>query len=100
MTSGINERNLDAPLEVSHKNHRGDRSDDSRNPNTFPRLPVREDANVFVWFSRFPDREAYDKCAAAAGESMRQREVTMKLTELTKGQSEVLLLSPTPRSLL
>jgi hypothetical protein len=69
-------------------------------PNTFPRLPVREDANVFVWFSRFPDRGAYDKCAAAVGESMRQREVTTKLTELTKGQSEVLLLSPTPRSLL
>jgi len=69
-------------------------------PNTFPRLPVREDANVFVWFARFPDREAYDKCAAAVGESMRQREVTTKLAELTKGQSEVLLLSPTPRSLL
>jgi NIPSNAP len=69
-------------------------------PNTFARLPVREDANVFAWFSRFPDREAYDKCGAAVGESMRQREVTMKLAELTKGQSEVLLLSPTPRSLL
>jgi hypothetical protein len=69
-------------------------------PNTFPRLPVREDANVFVWFSRFPDRETYDKCAAAVGESMRQREVTTKLTELWKGQCEVLLLSPTPRSLL
>jgi NIPSNAP len=69
-------------------------------PNTFPRLPVREDANVFVWFSRFPDRKAYDKCAAAVGDLMRQREVTTKLTELTKEQSEVLLLSPTPRSLL
>jgi hypothetical protein len=55
---------------------------------------------VFVWFSRFPDREAYDKCAAAVGESMEQREVTTKLTELTKGQSEVLLLSSTSRSLL
>ena len=31
-------------------------------PNTFPRLPVREDANVFVWFSRFPDRDAYEDC--------------------------------------
>ena len=69
-------------------------------PNTFPRLPVREDANVFVWFSRFPDRKAYDKCAAAVGDLMQQREVTTKLTKLTKGQSEVLLLSPTPRSLL
>jgi hypothetical protein len=69
-------------------------------PNTFPRLPVREDANVFVWFSRFRDRKAYDKCAAAVGDLMQQREVTTKLTKLTTGQSEVLLLSPTPRSLL
>jgi NIPSNAP len=69
-------------------------------PNTFPRLPVRENANVFVWFARFFDRKAYEKCAAAVGESMRQREVTTKLTELTKGQSEVLLLSPTSRSRL
>jgi hypothetical protein len=69
-------------------------------PNTFPRLPVREEANVFVWFSRFPNREAYDKCVVAVGESMRRRDVTAKLTKLTKGQAEVLLLSPTPRSLL
>jgi hypothetical protein len=69
-------------------------------PNSFPRLPVREDVNVFVWFSRFSDREAYEKCAAAVGQSMRQKEVTTKLAELTKGQPEVLLLSPTQRSLL
>jgi quinol monooxygenase YgiN len=69
-------------------------------PNTFPRLPVREDANVFVWFSRFPDREAYDKSAAAVAESTRQSRVRTKLAELTKDQSEVLLLSSTPRSLL
>ena len=68
-------------------------------PNTFPRLPVR-DANVFVWFSRFPDREAYEKSSAAVAESMRQSGVGTKLAELTKGQPEVLLLSPTPRSLL
>jgi hypothetical protein len=68
--------------------------------NTFPRLPVREDANVFVWFSRFSDREACEKCAATVGESMQQKEVTTKLVELTKGQPEVLLLSPTQRSLL
>jgi hypothetical protein len=68
-------------------------------PNTFPRLPVREDANVFVWFSHFPDREAYEKAAAVA-QSMRGKEVTRRLAELTKEQPEVLLLSPTPRSLL
>jgi NIPSNAP len=68
-------------------------------PNTFPRLPVREKANVFVWFSHFPDREAYEKAAAVA-QSMRGKEVRGKLAELTKEQPEVLLLSPTPRSLL
>ena len=30
-------------------------------PNTFPRLPVREGATVFVWFSCFPDREKLRK---------------------------------------
>ena len=69
-------------------------------PNTFPRLPVREDANVFIWFSRFPDRKSYERSAAAVTESMRQRELTAKLSQLTKEQPEVLLLSPTTRSLL
>jgi NIPSNAP len=69
-------------------------------PNTFPRLPVREDANVFVWFSRFPHRESYERSAAAVAESMRQGEVTRKLSELTREQPEVLLLSPTTRSLV
>jgi len=69
-------------------------------PNTFPRLPVREDANVFVWFSRFSDREAYEKAAAAVAESNRQSGTGAKLAELTKEHPEVLLLSPTPRSLL
>jgi len=70
-------------------------------PNTFPRLPVREDANVFVWFSRFLDREAYEKAVGAVAESMRQSGLGTKLAELTKDQAEeVLLLSPTPRSRL
>jgi NIPSNAP len=68
-------------------------------PNTFPRLPVREDANVLVWFSHFPERESYEKAAALA-QRMRGKEITMKLAELTKEQPQVLLLSPTPRSLL
>jgi len=68
--------------------------------NTFPGLPVREDANVFAWFSRFRDREAYERAAAALRESTRQQEVTTKLSKLTREQPEVLLLSPTARSLL
>ena len=69
-------------------------------PNTFPRLPVREDANVFVWFSQFPNREAYEESAAAVAASKRQSAAGTKLTELTRGQPEVLLLSPASRSLL
>jgi NIPSNAP len=69
-------------------------------PNTFPGLPVREDANVFVWFSRFPDGKTHQRLAAAVSELMRQREVTTKLAEFTREQPEVLLLSPTARSLL
>jgi hypothetical protein len=69
-------------------------------PNTFPPLPVREDANVFVWFSRFPHRTAYQQCATAVAELMRQREITPKLSGFIKGEAEVLLLAPTARSLL
>jgi NIPSNAP len=69
-------------------------------PNTFPRLPVRENANVFVWFARFLDRKAYEKCAAATGESICQKETAGKLAALIVDQREILMLSPTARSLL
>jgi quinol monooxygenase YgiN len=69
-------------------------------PNTFPALPLRKDVNVFVLFSRFADREAYERCAAAVAESMRQKKITPKLSGLIKEQPEVLLLAPTARSLL
>jgi quinol monooxygenase YgiN len=65
-------------------------------PNTFPRLPVRENANVFVWFARFLDREAYEKPAAA----IREKETALKLPALMVEQPEILILSPTARSLL
>jgi hypothetical protein len=67
-------------------------------PNTFPRLPVREEANVFVWFSQFQNREAYEK--SGVGGAMPRSTVGTRLGELTKEQPEVLLLSPTARSLL
>ena len=40
-----------------------------KHPNTFPALPVRETANVFVWFSVFPDVTAYERHAAALADS-------------------------------
>ena len=69
-------------------------------PNTFPRLPVREDANVFVWFSLFPNRTAWEQHAAALANSIREKEIAEKLSRLIKEQPEVLLLAPTARSLL
>jgi len=69
-------------------------------PNTFPRLPVREDANIFVWFARFLNRKAYEKSPAAIGELMREKETAGKLRALIVDQPEILMLSPTARSLL
>jgi hypothetical protein len=70
-------------------------------PNTFPALPVREDANVFVSFSLFTDRATYEQHAAAFASSMRGKELAAKqLSGLIKGQPEILMLAPTPRSLL
>jgi quinol monooxygenase YgiN len=70
-------------------------------PNTFPALPVREDTNVFVWFSHFPDRAAYEHHAAALANSARwSKEIVEELAVRLKGSPEVLKLSPTARSQL
>ena len=69
-------------------------------PNTFPKLPVRENANVFIWFSVFRDRTAWKQHTTAFADSIRGKEITGKILKLTKGQPEVLLLAPTTRSLL
>jgi len=65
-----------------------------KHPNTFPALPVREDANVFVWFSSFPDHtanaESLDRAKAVANE----------LVPGLKARPEILRLLPTPRSRL
>ena len=39
-------------------------------PNSFPALPVREGANVFVWFSVFADEMDYERHAAALANSI------------------------------
>ncbi|HTA40622.1 MAG TPA: NIPSNAP family protein [Candidatus Acidoferrales bacterium] len=50
--------------------------------NTFPRLPVREGEDVFVWFARFVDRASFDRYVSAGGPQ----------------PSQVLLLAPTETS--
>lgn len=64
-------------------------------PNSYPRLPVREDLQVFVWFQAFPHEEAQRLFAAGPGGAF-VRSLTPRLT----GSIEVLRLRPTARSLI
>lgn len=69
--------------------------------NTFPALPVREGAKVFVWFARFNDPAVYERHIAALTQSPPWRdEVSKELARRLKREPEVLKLSPTTRSLL
>ncbi len=70
-------------------------------PNNFPALPVREDVNVFVWFSHFSDRAAYQHHAGALASSTRwSNEIAEELARRLKTSPEALKLSPTSRSQL
>ncbi len=62
--------------------------------NNFPRLPVRENETVFVWFVKFRDRAAYDRVRAPL-EAIRRGQAALQLKP-----SDVLLLEPTARSQL
>jgi quinol monooxygenase YgiN len=69
--------------------------------NTFPKLPVREGENVFVWFSRFRDQSAFEDYAARLDRLPRWRnELSKDLKRQLKREPEVLKLSPTERSQL
>jgi NIPSNAP len=69
--------------------------------NTFPRLPVREGENVFVWFSRFGDPEAHERFVNSWSQLPRSHpDVSQELDRSLKSLPEVLNLSPTSRSLL
>jgi len=69
-------------------------------PNTYPALPVREGEHVFVWLAHFADRAAYDRHVAALAASARWREIAPALERRFSAPPQVLLLSPTSRSLL
>jgi hypothetical protein len=70
-------------------------------PNTFPRLPVREGENVFVWFAGFQDQDAYKSHLTRLRESkLWKEEIETFLKKKIKGKPEVLRLAPTPRSWL
>jgi hypothetical protein len=70
-------------------------------PNSFPRLPVREGENVFVWFARHSDLPAQRAALQKLEQSPAWRtRILPKLRALTKGDPEQLVLAPTQRSLL
>jgi hypothetical protein len=72
-----------------------------KSPNTFERLPVRENVNVFVWFASFPDRAAYDTYLGKLGQDGRWRgEWFGQLRKSLVRPPEVLMLTPTARSQL
>jgi quinol monooxygenase YgiN len=69
--------------------------------NSFPRLPVREGENVFVWIASFADAAAYAAHRARLSNDRRWTGGLVPALEswLSK-PPEVLELTPTPRSLL
>ena len=60
-------------------------------PNNYPRLPIREGENVFVWFQSFADEAAHARYAA---------DMVGHAIDWPEAQPKVLRLQPTARSLL
>jgi hypothetical protein len=89
------------PLFERHGAHVLARLVTEKSTNTFERLPVRENVNAFVWFASFPDRAAYDAYLGRLGQDQGWRgEWFGKLRKSLARQPEVLMLTPTARSLL
>jgi hypothetical protein len=62
-------------------------------PNNFPKLPIREGEEVFVWLTRFPDEAAHARHEA-------QFDLQRALAGWTGAPPESWRLTPTARSLL
>ncbi len=69
-------------------------------PNTFRALPVREGEHVFVWFSRFQDRAAYDDHIAELAQTPEYRDLWEPMARQFNAPPQILKLAPTTRSLL
>lgn len=66
-----------------------------KSTNTFPRLPVRENENVFVWFAAFESDAAYRAWRSALAGHPRWRDLGAQ-----QRPPETLMLHPTARSLV
>jgi len=70
-------------------------------PNNFPRLPVRPDTKLFVWFTRADDAAALDAALRRLAASAAWREqVAPRLGGFEERAPQRLRLAPTPRSAL
>jgi hypothetical protein len=72
-----------------------------KSANTFERLPVRDNVNVFAWFARFADRAAYDRYNAELAKDARWRDqLFAKLYKSLARTPETLMLEPAARSMI
>jgi hypothetical protein len=70
-------------------------------PNNFPKLPVREDVNLFVWFACFADESAYNTYGRSLSDDPRWWTVEGEFAlDGMYIPPEVDVLQPTPRSSL
>ncbi len=68
--------------------------------NTYPRLPVREGENVFVWMTSFADEDAFARTEARLFASAAWQDAMARWSAHVAGTPEVLRLAPTLRSLV
>jgi NIPSNAP len=70
-----------------------------RSANNFPKLPVRENENVFVWFASYSHMADYSKKAARLDRLTRRHDGSALRAQLAKAP-QILKLAPTARSLI
>jgi hypothetical protein len=68
--------------------------------NTYPALPVHGDRKVVVVFTRFPDRESFDRFRATLAASKEWAEISKQAAAYVSGPPRTLRLDPTGRSAL
>ena len=69
-------------------------------PNDFPRLPVRENERVFVWFSTHRDARRHEHSLARLRQSAEWASIREELRSKLMREPEVHRLEPTPQSAL
>lgn len=69
-------------------------------PNNFPRLPVRQHENVFVWIARFDDAQSFAQSERRLRHDPAWSAIDTQLRDLEERTKQELHLAPTSRSLL